>query len=310
MSGGHCRACHGAHRAHTCGRGTLTPPSSGVALSGPRQRSVSAKVALAKAVTEAKVEAASMSGEAPSVDLTGAERARLIELQNDLKGSYTLQTIAAAKELLDGDGECDRNALCAKHGITASPAAFERITAVVKQLGMLELPAGAVSIDEPADAAMLHDVQLLLQTANGAGGHSRSACALKTIAVAVEMIRVPALNFTASCARHDIRDALGHSKQNISERVAAVRDRILELKLLDINWKHSPIDRQLVSQVRSLVRGASIAQAAAAVGTHGTDLEAACQTVRLELGLPQPPTQYTLNQDPNSQSQPCRPKRD
>jgi hypothetical protein len=32
---------------------------------------------------------------------------------------------------------------------------------------------------------------------------------LKTIAVAVEMHRVPKLNFTASCARHDIRDALG-----------------------------------------------------------------------------------------------------
>ena len=53
--------------------------------------------------------------------------------------------------------------LCAKHGITASPAAFERITAVVKQLGMLELPAGAVNLDDPTDISLLNDLQLLLQ---------------------------------------------------------------------------------------------------------------------------------------------------
>jgi len=210
----------------------------------------------------------------------------LVDLQEQLKGSHALTTIAAAKELLDGDGECDRNALCSKHGITASPAAFERITAVVKQLGLLELPAGAINMDDPADAALLSDLQLLLQTANGVGGHSRSACALKTIAVAVEMLRVDKLNFTASCARHDIKDALGHSKQNIQERVAAVRDRVKELGLLSKTWI-SPIDRQLVAQVRAFVKGSSVAQAATAVGEHGGDVEAACEHVRAELGLPQ-----------------------
>ena len=101
---------------------------------------------------------------------------KLTNLQEQLKGSHTLATIAAAKELLDGDGECDRNALCGKHGITASLAAFERITAVVKQLGLIELPNGAINMDDPADAALLNNLQLLLQTANGVGGHSRSAC--------------------------------------------------------------------------------------------------------------------------------------
>ena len=105
-----------------------------------------------------------------------ADRIKLVALQNELKGTHTLQTVAAAKELLDGDGECDRNNLCARHGITASPAAFERITAVVKQLGLLHLPEGAVSLEDPTDAHLLNDLQLLLQTANGVGGHSRSAC--------------------------------------------------------------------------------------------------------------------------------------
>ena len=107
-----------------------------------------------------------------------ADRLNLVELQKELKGSHSITTIAAAKELLDGDGECDHNTLCAKHGITARPAAFERIMAVVKQLGMLELPAGAVNLGDPTDVSLLNDLQLLLQTANGNGGHSRSACAL------------------------------------------------------------------------------------------------------------------------------------
>ena len=77
------------------------------------------------------------------------------------------------------------------------------------------------------------------------------------------------------------------SKQNIQERVVAVRDRIKELRLLERQW-HSPIDRQLVAQVRAFVKGSSVAQAAASVGIHGDDVDAACEHVRRELGLPQP----------------------
>ena len=44
---------------------------------------------------------------------------------------------------------------------------------------------------------LLQDLQLLLQTSNGNGGASRPACALKTIAVAVEMARDPKVNFKA-----------------------------------------------------------------------------------------------------------------
>jgi hypothetical protein len=154
----------GAHRAHTCGgRGAHALQAAQEVPRPSKRRSAAAAAAQPAPVVEA----------APMSD---AMRKKLTLLQNELKGTHTLPTIAAAKELLDGDGECDRNRLCAKHGITASPAAFERITAVVKQLGVLELPDGAVNLDDPDDAAMLGDVQLLLQTANGAGGHSRSAC--------------------------------------------------------------------------------------------------------------------------------------
>lgn len=66
-----------------------------------------------------------------------------------------------------------------------------------------------------------------------------------------------------------------------------MRDRIKELGLLSQPLS-DPIDRQLVAQVRAFVKGSSVAQAAAAVSVHGNDLEAACEHVRGELGLPQP----------------------
>jgi len=63
-----------------------------------------------------------------------------------------------------------------------------------------------------------------------------------------------------------------------------VRDRIKELGLLEQTWR-SPIDRQLVAQVRALIKGASVAQAAAAIGAYGNDLESACEHVRQELAV-------------------------
>jgi hypothetical protein len=186
---GECRACQGAHRAHTCrdrGLGALPAPARAAAAE-------KVKVSKAKEKEKEPKEKETSSAPAASVrpykassskdveppepaQMNEADRIKLVALQNELKGSHTIHTVAAAKELLDGDGECDRNALCAKHGITASPAAFERITAVVKQLGLLHLPKGAVSMEDPNDSNLLNDLQLLLQTANGVGGHSRSAC--------------------------------------------------------------------------------------------------------------------------------------
>ena len=70
------------------------------------------------------------------------------------------------------------------------------------------------------------------------------------------------------------------ARSGVYDRIATVRDRIKEMGLLERKWQ-SPIDRQLVAQVRSLVRGASVAQAAEAVGAHGADLEAICEHVKL-----------------------------
>ena len=106
-----CRACQGAHRAHTCRRrGNAQPSVVNVA-------DKATKLPKTKAVFSEALQL-----ERPA--MKEVDRLKLVALQNELKGSHAIQTIAAAKELLDGDGECDRNALCAKHGITASPAAL------------------------------------------------------------------------------------------------------------------------------------------------------------------------------------------
>ena len=186
---GECRACQGAHRAHTCrdrGLGAHPVPARVAAAEKVKVSKVKEKekepkekeISSAPAASVRPYKASSSKDVEPPepAQMNEADRIKLVALQNELKGSHTIHTVAAAKELLDGDGECDRNALCAKHGITASPAAFERITAVVKQLGLLHLPKGAVSMEDPKDSNLLNDLQLLLQTANGVGGHSRSAC--------------------------------------------------------------------------------------------------------------------------------------
>ena len=186
---GECRACQGAHRAHTCrdrGLGAHPVPARVTAAEKVKVSKVKEKekepkekeISSAPAASVRPYKASSSKDVEPPepAQMNEADRIKLVALQNELKGSHTIHTVAAAKELLDGDGECDRNALCAKHGITASPAAFERITAVVKQLGLLHLPKGAVSMEDPKDSNLLNDLQLLLQTANGVGGHSRSAC--------------------------------------------------------------------------------------------------------------------------------------
>ena len=120
------------------------------------------------------------------------------------------------------------------------------------------------------------------------------------------MLRDANLNFGASCARHDISDVLlGSACKSAHERVSGIRDRIQELKLLD--ERHAgmaPIDRALVAQVRALVRGVSVADAARAVAAHAPDVEAACAAVRQELGISadaeqeEEPPQRSLSEDP------------
>ena len=231
--------------------------------------------------------------------LSGAllrELQRRIALHKKTHVLTGLHLIAAAADLCRDDqparwDQLDVAAVCARHGISLGnqrKATFDKLKDLRNRmrsfgpLGQLVLPTDAPSTDEDV---RLHDLQLLLQTSNGNGSASRPACAIKTIAVAVEMIRDGDLDFDAACVKHQIPGVGSSARSGVYDRIAAVRDHIVELNLLNQKWT-SPIDRRLVGQVRALVKGVSVAQAAAAVGVHGADVEAACEYVRNELICP------------------------
>ena len=206
-----------------------------------------------------------------------------------------LHLIAAAADLCRDDqparwDQLDVAAVCARHGISLGnqrKATFDKLKDLrdrMRGFGPLEQLVTPVELPSTDDDVLLHDIQLLLQTSNGNGGASRPACAIKTIAVAVEMARDSHLDFDAACAKHQIPGVGSSARSGVFDRIAAVRDRIKELGLLEQTWR-SPIDRQLVAQVRALIKGASVAQAAAAIGVYGNDLESACEHVREELAV-------------------------
>ena len=206
-----------------------------------------------------------------------------------------LHLIAAAADLCRDDqparwDQLDVAAVCARHGISLGnqrKATFDKLKDLrdrMRGFGPLEQLVTPVELPSTDDDVLLHDIQLLLQTSNGNGGASRPACAIKTIAVAVEMARDSHLDFDAACAKHQIPGVGSSARSGVFDRIAAVRDRIKELGLLEQTWR-SPIDRQLVAQVRALIKGASVAQAAAAIGAYGNDLESACEHVREELAV-------------------------
>ena len=133
---------------------------------------------------------------------------------------------------------------------------------------------------------MHKNLQLLLQTANSVGintGGSASRCPpnLQSIAVAVEWCKDESLDVTARCIAYSMPDPC--SKQ-CTERVRLVKERIKELKLLERPRLTVPIDRELVDEVRSKLK-VSVAEAAAAVSKHGSNMKAALNEVREQLGL-------------------------
>lgn len=93
------------------------------------------------------------------------------------------------------------------------------------------------------------------------------------------MCRNDQIDLDAACISHGI--SVGSQRKSVSERVTAVRDRILELGLLDLELS-KPIDRDLVDELRTRVK-VSVAQAAAAVAKHGADLDAAYEDLCTQL---------------------------
>ena len=204
-----------------------------------------------------------------------------------------LHLIAAAADLCRDDqparwDQIDVAAVCARHGISLGnqrKATFDKLKDLrdrMRGFGPLDQLVAPTDVPSTQDDLLFHDLQLLLQTSNGNGGASRPACAIKTIAVAVEMARDSDLDFDAACVKHQVPGVGSSARSGVYDRIAAVRDRIKELGLLSHKWI-SPIDRQLVAQVRALVKGSSVAQAAAAVGAHGNELQAACEHVRKDV---------------------------
>ena len=192
--------------------------------------------------------------------------------------------------------EVDIEAVCDWYGIEHKKqrkAHLDRLREVrsyVKQLGPLDqlLPTrgGPTAAPQRRDAVMHKNLQLLLQTANSVGintGGSASRCPpnLQSIAVAVEWCKDESLDVTARCIAYSMPDPC--SKQ-CTERVRLVKERIKELKLLERPRLTVPIDRELVDEVRSKLK-VSVAEAAAAVSKHGSNMKAALNEVREQLGL-------------------------
>ena len=190
----------------------------------------------------------------------------------------------ALKALREGD----LANVCAWHGIeirSQRKAHIDRLREIrnhVRDFGPLELLLSARAQPSAADTVLFANLQLLLQTSNASGGSaSRSALALNTIAVAVALCRDRDLDIDACCIGHGICP-VGHQTQL---RVTAVRDRILELGLLELPRILSKvIDRTLVEEVRSRHK-VSISAAAHLVLRHGRNVEAACAELAKQLGV-------------------------
>ena len=85
-------------------------------------------------------------------------------------------------------------ALCTAHKITFSRSVFDSILGIMKRIALHRPPPSALLLTHPPDAALVDNLGLLLQTGTAGGGmSSRSPLMSNTIAVAVEMLPVPAV---------------------------------------------------------------------------------------------------------------------
>ena len=185
--------------------------------------------------------------------------------------------------------------------VTQRAALWRDLIKVIKRLGWHEPPAVAVDVSREADAALLHNLQLLLRVGTAGGGiASRSATALSTLAAAVEGLRDPSLNMLAACARHDVR-AFGHGPTLTAHTMKAVKhvqQQLVELGLIvdgDVTQPELVQRRIEPSHVAAVQRLATVsvadaARALAELGDRGADMgaaeavEAACASLRAARG--------------------------
>ena len=151
----------------------------------------------------------------PLPDALLRELQRRIALHKKTHVLTGLHLIAAAADLCRDDqpsrwDQLDVAAVCSRHGISLGnqrKATLDKLKDLrdrMRGFGPLDQLVAPVTQPSTDDDVLLHDLQLLLQTSNGNGGASRPACAIKTIAVAVEMLRNDALDFDAACIKHQV----------------------------------------------------------------------------------------------------------
>ena len=220
-----------------------------------------------------------------------------MRLKSELHISESLSHIAAARDVLHDPGCHDMRPYALKHQLTQRAALWRDLIKVIKRLGWHEPPAVAVDVSRPADATLLHNLQLLLRVGTAGGGiASRSATALSTIAAAVEGLRDPSLNILAACARHDVR-AFGHGPTLTTHALKAVthvQQQLVELGIIvdgDVSRPELVQERIEPSYVAAVQRLAtvSVADAARAIAELGDGaagmssseaVEAACASLR------------------------------
>ena len=189
----------------------------------------------------------------------------------------------------------DVNRVCARHGIDLNEGQRKSKYDTIKKVrdwikrytpadGSFDVVLARRGLDaaSPEDRVLYSNVQMLLQTTsnNSVGGHSRSASALETVAVAVQLYHDPTTDIDRAAT------ALGSSGgAQCVTRVEKCCARLRELGLLDGSLDLTrPISRELVDELRTMV-SASVADAARAVLAHGSDLAACVAELRARLGL-------------------------
>jgi hypothetical protein len=199
-----------------------------------------------------------------------------------------LSHVAAVADFLE-DGGVHWSELAARHGLTPSVGCWDAMIRLLRRVAWAHPPAAAINLDDPANSAIIGNVQLLLQVGTAGGGSaSRSESAMSTIAIALEMIRDPCLNIPAACVRHGAPIGhLGSGRKSARERcertVEALREHVPgddAWGVLTREWA-APLDKATVKGLQHRCRVA-ISIAARALHAAGGDVEAAAEELRPE----------------------------
>ena len=102
--------------------------------------------------------------------------ALLQRLKSEMDIKEPLNYVAAARDMLL-QPQASFHSLRAVHDLPHSRAAFTSVVSILKRLALHQPPVCALRLDKPTDAALLSNLQMLLQTSTANGGaSSRPSC--------------------------------------------------------------------------------------------------------------------------------------